>query len=179
MNRVLFILCIFLIGCSNNEQLPPIPRPKAYPRPTLYSAEYSSQKLNYSNSNLEINKSANFIALNDGWFNIEYPAYNITVNCTFTKVTKKSLSQVLQNRNERIALNLNGAYCHVTSWNGTDIIVANSALRTPVQFIATDSASFVLSGVAVANFPPHTRPDSVAPYINAVAADITHMLKHL
>lgn len=179
MSRLLIILCLCLAGCTATERQPAIPRPKAYPRPALYAADYRTYALEFAPSEIAVNKSAVVTSPKPGWFDIDYPDYGITVNCTLTPITPQTLSSVLDNRRERMALNLEGQYGEMTQWGGITLIVAPVALRTPVQFLATDSASFVLSGVAVGNYPAGTSPDSIAPYVNAVAQDITYMLKQL
>lgn len=180
MSKLLIILSLWcLMACTAADRQPAIPRPKAYPRPTLYAADYKTCPISGSAMEISVNKSAEVVSTKPGWFDICYPAYDITVNCTLTPITPESLSSVLDNRHERMALNLEGQYGEMTQWDGVTIIVAPAAMRTPVQFLATDSASFVLSGVAVGNYPAGASPDSIAPYVNAVAQDITHMLKQL
>lgn len=165
-------------GGSEERPAPvPVPRPRAYPRLHLYPASYRT--VNLGNIALQVNDSARLSSDRPRWLDIAYPAYGITVNCTLTDVTPASLASVLDNRSERMARNLGGASAELMQWPGATVIVADRALRTPVQFLATDSATYVLSGVAVADWPEATRPDSVAPYVSAVAADITHMLQSL
>ncbi len=179
MNRIVIIMCVFLAACTGAEHQPPIPRPKAYPRPALYPTEYRTYALPCSPDSIAVNSSAIVDSLKPGWFNIEYPTYNITINCTLTTISPQSFTEVLENRRERMTRNLEGSYGEMVQWDGTTIIVAPSARRTPVQFLATDSATYVLSGVAVGNYPTDTSVDSITPYVNAVAADITYMLKQL
>lgn len=179
MSRFWVIACVLLAGCIEAKHQPPIPRPKAYPRAALYPAEYSVYALPSAPGELAVNSSAAVTSPKSGWFDIAYPAYGITVNCTLTEVSAETLAGVLENRRERMARNLEGSHGEVAQWSGVTVIVAPTALRTPVQFLATDSMSYVLSGVAVSNYPADTSPDSIAPYVEAVAEDITHMLKLL
>lgn len=173
------VASLLLIACSDGGDRPaPVPRPRAYPRACIYPRSYSALKLD-NGIVLNINDSARVCEVRPGWFDVVYPAYGITVNCTLTQVDAPEISGVIDNRTERMARNLEGNYGEVAQRPGVTIITSATALRTPVQFLATDSASYVLSGVAVADFPPGAPADSVAPYVRAVAADVEKMLELL
>lgn len=122
-----------------------------------------------------INDSARVDSVAPGWFNIVYPAYGITVNCTLTR--SGNIGEVLANRLERLERNLGGRPAQQAAWDGRWLIVAPAALKTPVQFLMTDSVGYVLSGVAVSQWDASTAIDSVSPQIEALAADIAYMLK--
>lgn len=183
MRRLLLpaIASALLAGCTasgGGDRPAPVPRPRAYPRASLYPRSYSPLRLENGVS-LNINDSARVIAVRPGWFDVVYPAYGITVNCTLTQAAAAEIAGVIDNRTERMARNIEGHYGEVAQRPGVTIITSATALRTPVQFLATDSATYVLSGVAVADFPPGAPADSVAPYVRAVAADIEKMLELL
>lgn len=158
-------------GCSRRPA--PTPRPEGYPRIAVYGPEY--HMVRFGQLELAVNDSARVDSLAPGWFNIVYPAYGITVNCTITNA--ENLAQTLENRHDRFRRNLGNRRAQVLHLPGSELIVAPEVLKTPVQFILTDSLSFVLSGVAVSKWDETTNPDSVAPQINALAADIAYMLK--
>lgn len=167
------ILILFLAGCG--ERQPTLtPRPKAYPRIELYPPAYCRVPVSQQLS-LAVNDSAVVDIVSDGWFNIRYPAYGITVNCTLSPYS----AEVVANRLDRLDRNLGGSRGEVVSSPRGMVIVAPAALRTPVQLLATDSVSWVLSAVAVSDFPPGTATDSVSPVINAVASDMITLLEDL
>lgn len=181
MRLAAFILPLLLLpviaGCDRRPAA--VPRPRAFPRVTLYPRTYSRQALTFGPDSLVVNDSAQFVVSAPGWFDIVYPAYGITVNCTLTAVSPASVGGVLANRADRMARNLGDRSADIVEWPGIRVCVAPAALRTPVQFIATDSVSYVISGVAVSSFSSSVSVDSVAPLIDAVAADITYMLRNL
>lgn len=173
LRRFLPILAaLMLAGCGNgSEERPtPIPRPRAYPRPRLYPAAYHEVPI--GNLRLNINDSARIAEPRSGWLDIHYPAYGITVNATLTPVSPSSLPSVLANRHERIARDLDGVAATVEQSSGRTLIISPAALRTPLHYLATDSATYVLSAVAVADWPANAPLDSITPYVNAVAADL-------
>lgn len=150
----------------------------AYPRIELYPSTYRLH------NGLAVNDSARLDSLSPEWFNIVYPRYGVTVNCSRTRVdSPEQLATVISNRLERFSRNLgshSGEVASLTSasgWGGV-LFVAPSALKTPVQFLATDSAHVVLSGTAVMD-NPGTAPDSIAPVIDAIEADLLYLLKQL
>lgn len=175
------IVALLLLVCSCTKQPAPVPREHAYPRPTLYPDTYHSVAMPFGIDSIAVNDSAQIIpnAERADWFDIVYPAYNITINCSLTAVNSSTFESALNNRGERLMRNIDGQYAEAINVSGATLLIARQSLRTPVQFLATDSATWILSGVAVADFPPTTNPDSVAPIINSVANDIIHLLNHL
>lgn len=171
----LSMLLLPLAGCR--KQPVATPRPQAYPRPALYPQSY--QRVAVASAvgpdSLTVNDSARVLPVADGWFDILYPAYGIKVNCTLAPYSPEAMN----NRLERIDRNLGGAAAQVLSLPAGMLVVSTSALRTPVQLLAADSASWMLSAVAVSDFPASAAADSVAPIIDAVAADMTRLLENL
>ena len=164
-------LGVAICGCSRRPA--PTPRPEAWPRLAVYGPEYHPEHI--GPLTLMVNDSARVDSVGPGWFNIVYPAYGITVNCTLTQ--GGDVGAVLANRLDRLERNLGGRPAQEAAWDGRRLIVAPAALKTPVQFLMTDSVSYVLSGVAVSQWDAATAADSVSPQIEALAADIAYMLK--
>lgn len=159
-----------LCACSRPA---PTPRPDAYPRVEVYPATYRT--VSFGPLELMVNDSARVDSLSPQWFDIVYPAYGVTVNCSLT--LGGDWADVIANRRERIGRNLGDRPAQVVSAPGRELIVAPLALSTPVQFMITDSASYVLSGVAVSSWGATVPPDSVKPQIEALAVDLAHILK--
>ena len=168
---VMAAVAVAFAGCSRRPA--PVPRPQAWPRVEVYEPEY--RLAHFGPLQLAVNDSARLDSIAPGWFNIVYPAYGITVNCTLTDA--ENMAETIDNRHDRFRRNLGSRRARVMALPGSELIVAAEALKTPVQFIKTDSATYVLSGVAVSNWTETTNPDSVAPQINALAADLAFMLK--
>ncbi|MDE5959428.1 MAG: hypothetical protein K2G59_04630 [Muribaculaceae bacterium] len=179
--KKMIIMVLALAGCVGHGGRPAaVPRPRAYPRVELYPAAYSPHAV--GDVVLMVNDSARVVA--DGlWVDLVYPAYGLTVNCTVTQVTPSTVASVLDNRTERMALNAGGAYGEITrlmtDGGSTATLLATRAGTglTPIQFMATDSAAYVLSGAVTFSLP--VDPDSIRPVVDAVGADLLYLLQKL
>jgi len=176
----LFVLPFCALGCGHKSPVP-VPRPKAYPRAAVHAAAYGAVAVAGMDS-LWVNVSARVSEPRPGWVDIDYPGYGMAVNCTMTR--GGDIGQALANRAERMALNVGDAAGNVAQFRSRSglhvtMLTAPEAMRTPLQFLATDSATMIFSGVAVGNFAAGTDPDSVAPLVEAVGADLIHMLRNL
>lgn len=141
--------------------------------------------------NIEINKLANAQFTTNAqtrkgnkWFNIAYPQYGAMVYCTIVPVTKDNLNKEIKNRWQRIMLNANmGKPSSVIFEDSINNISAEMFFSpetsiTPVQFMATDSATFLFSGAL--NFQERIiNADSIRPIINYISEDIGYMLQNL
>lgn len=173
-----------LAACTSGPDAAPIPRPEAYPRAQLYPADYLRRQL-APDFSLEINRHASFdVSRSDGniiWFTIRYPLYcGLEVECTLQRrLSRSELLQALDNRTTRMALNSGGASGELTRITaGTyATVLTTPGVLTPVQFLATDSAEYLLSGTAV--LPQLFPTDSIAPVLRAVEADVIHMLREM
>lgn len=172
--RWFLLITTFLCVACTPKQSAPTPRPYAYPRIDLYPEEY--RQVEILGMPLQINSSAKIIAKTQpGWFDIIYDDYGVTVQATLTLARGDELQRVLDNRTERMARNLGGASAELTQGQDVTLLVAPTALRTPVQILLTDSLTYALSAVAVTDWPATTPPDSVAPILPALAADLLHL----
>ena len=175
---------------SSDADTVAVPRPTAYPRIDIYPSSYTT--IGVAHLAIEVNDSAvladkeHFPARDVSWIRINYPRYNADLYCTYTPITHAApLDMVLANREERMALNSGGASSELTEWlNDAGIacrmLITKSGTVTPVQYIATDSAKFVLSGALYMHGldkAPDT--DSIAPVVRAVEADVLHLLQNL
>lgn len=177
---LIFALLPALAGCDFNNSRPvATPRPEAFPRIETYAPEFRTLALPFGPDSLTVNAGAGADISPDGWIDIAYPAYGVTVRATLSPVGVTTVAEVLSNRLERLERNLGGARAQSARTGRGMVVVAPTALRTPVQLLATDSATWVLSAVAVADWPAGTDPDSVAPIVDALARDMTIMLNNL
>lgn len=177
---------ILLSGCSEDRQRNVVPRPTAYPRPTLYEPAYIA--IDSLPVAFEINSSALLSVRQPGkngtvWADISYPAYGATMHLTFTPVDSSSLEEVMANRAQRMALNLGtneGVQTDVPSDNGEfESIVLTSAGQTltPVQILSV-SDRWVVSG-ALRFTSGNTNADSLMPMLKAVERDMIHAARKL
>lgn len=179
MKRLLPLMLFVCAGCSHRAPAP-VPRPRAYPRTDIPSAVY--RPVTFGGYTLQVNDFAEVSQPKTEWIDIGYPRLDITVSCALNRPV--NIRAALANRAERMALNLNGTSAvmdRFTSRSGlyVTLLTARDVVRTPVQFIATDSAKVLLTGAAVADFNSEAKFDSVKPVIDSVSADITHMLRQL
>ncbi|MDE6489942.1 MAG: hypothetical protein K2L49_02155 [Muribaculaceae bacterium] len=178
-------------GCSDGSGNVLVPRPEGYPRIELYPPSYTVVSP-VGGLSLEVNSGAVVDTARIGgaaettsrWFNLQYPDYRAVIYCTYTPVDKASVASVLDNRRERMALNsggLPGEIVEVENRNGVtgQLLVTPAGSVNPVQFLATDSRRFVLSGAMTFIGAATVDADSVAPVVDAVCADMIHMLTTL
>ncbi|MDE7135919.1 MAG: hypothetical protein K2N91_04750, partial [Muribaculaceae bacterium] len=102
----------------------------------------------------------------------------------FSTVDPSRLESAIDNRSERIALNLGGREAEILSFAtpyslDCEVIVdKQGAGATPVQFIATDHRRFVVSGAA--HIKGDKMPiDSISPVVDMLRRDVIHSLKTL
>ena len=174
---ILAILAIIATAVAACSRPAATPRPRAYPRATVYPATY--REVSAPPLTLTVNDSARVLPGENGGFDLVYPAYGVRVYCSLTPVSGRDEAvSVLENRTERMALNTNGAAGQMTTMPGRVLLVTPTAAMTPVQFLATDSATYVLSGAAV-SANPSAPVDSLRPQVEALERDILTLLTNL
>lgn len=179
---------IVFSDCSDGGKAA-VPLPPAYPRVQLYDTVYTVVP-EAAPVRFLVNASAT-VAIPDRkegksrWVNISYPRYNAVMYCTFTPVTDSDRELVIANRAERMSLNtgdLPSEIITVDSHGGFhgQLLVTQSGSVTPIQFISTDGARWVVSGaVYLANPGRAAASDSIAPVIEALRVDAIHALAAL
>lgn len=182
---ILFAIAAAVSACSGSgdsaDGSAPVPRRKAYPRLNLPPREYSPvQGIDW---NIEANSAA-VASLgrgdNNDWITLSYPSLgDVSVMLTVIPASESQIPPVLDNRAERINLNLGANPGQV--WQVEDsllsgeIIVSNS-ITTPVQLLVTDNKSVVLTGAAfIPSLTPASR-DSLAPVVEYLTDDIIHLV---
>lgn len=183
-----------ITGCSsgqNDADTPPTPRPKAWPRINTYPEVYTTN--NTLSIPLSVNSGTTTHSVNTGNANSEaldivYPRYRATINLTLLKPRHGSdfaLKKAIDSRLERINLNLGTSQASVvsqTNQNGINTLLVKSlsAIPTPLQILATDSSTFLLSATVFIPFRPSVgATDSLAPVIESLNKDLTHMLEQI
>lgn len=160
-----------------------VPRRRAYPRLPEYGASYTpapgAPACYYVNSHAELSVDSG-----GRWLTVRYPLYDAEVYVTVTRTASQhELKAVLDNRRERMALNIGGAQAttaHVASPDSfVGVIVEAPGSVMPVQFVATDGVECVVSGAARLNVRPDAPYDSISPVVRTLSRDITFALKHL
>ncbi len=188
--RIEFIALALLLACGctgNSGQDNPVPRPRAFHRIEIPAAEYDTMVVD-GGVTLVTNSAARvFRKRPDGpstWVDIIYPTLGgATIYCSVTPVTENTVSRVVDNRLERMALNSGGNPGELLEFStpaGYDcrILVTGSGTATPVQFIAV-SPRDVVTGTLMVNVVDGFQPDSIGPVVDCVTRDVETLLRSL
>lgn len=190
-----FALCILatliavFASCSGHERT--APRPQGHPRAQAYDSVYAAP------AGLPLHFEANAqaeatVESKDGgavWLTVNYPAYDARLMCTFTPVTSATVSGVVDNRAQRMALNVIGNEPQVDelvndAGYAAVIICDPNAVATPVQFLAApaelEGDGWVVSGTAFfRNATAGASIDSLAPMVETMLRDVRHSIRVL
>ena len=158
------------------------PRRRAYQRIEAYAPEYTA--VDSLPIRLLVNSSATVSRPRRDWVNVSYPRYNATVFISVTEADSGNIDDVIANRIERIALNAGDVRVDALNIdNGrfsSTLYDAPAAVAMPLQFVATDGKSLVVSAsVFFDNADRITSLDSVAPAVEAIRRDLTTALDSL
>lgn len=166
-----------------------MPRPEGYPRIALYEAVYRNDSIGpvifESNAGTAVTERRQG-ADGTGWLTLAYPRYGAILYLTASPATASTLGGIIDNRLERISLNIGGATTELTEltgkggWHGR-VTLTPSGSATPLQILATSprgdcvvSGALFLEGAATA-----TSPDSLAPALEALRDDLIHAVNAL
>ena len=177
-------MAILLSHCATSDFV--IPKPRAYFRIEPYDTVYREfDKLPLT---LMVNDSAQCTLVNDSakasgseWINIYYPRYKATLYCSYLPVTRKSLRKHIDNRMQRIILNAGQEIPRNIIFEDTirnmsaSVYFTSSESISPLQFIATDSTSYLFSGALY--FNDKVKEDSISPVIGYITDDVIYMLQ--
>lgn len=166
-----------LAGCSHGggDANVAVPRRHAYPRPQL--PDTSMVTVPGAPLRFDVNAAATVTAPREGWLDVAYPSLGITLHTSFTPTSPQGVGEVMENRLERIMLNSGNRSPQWREWTnraGFAVAVATTeGSATPVQFVATDSCRWVVSGAAYFSRPGDAAGvDSLRPVISAIERDV-------
>lgn len=181
--------CILLAACSPDQGHTPVPRRTAFPRVCLYDSTYTSVDSIPVNISLNSALTPEVKTRQDGsiWLTAEYPAYNATLYVTATPVNESTVESIVDNRTERIHLNINGAGIRIEEMDNaagyhSNIIRTVSPSSTPLQFLAVNAGRprwVVYGSVFFGEMAASTPLDSIAPVYEAINRDIRHAMRSL
>lgn len=183
-----FSVLAFLSACAvKDNDAVATPRRQAYPRIEVPDSTFRTDEL--LPNGLEINAVADFEITRSNaaglWLNVAYPRLDAEIFFTFTPITPSTTVAVLDNRVERAALNAGSSEVELVDFiseEGLNCRVISSiggSGTTPVQFIATDSATIVVSGAAYLRHLTAATRDSLRPVVAMLRRDIIHALKNI
>ena len=177
-------LCTALAGCTEKKsQTAAVPKPAAYPRIADPGTQYVV--VDSLPVNLLANAEATVSRPRPDWIDISYPELGATVHVSLTMTSPDDIARVIDNRSERIALNVAGvsstAETTIESPDFTSVIISSPETRsTPLQFLSHNGKSLVISGTAFfGNVSPEASIDSLAPIVSYINRDLTHALSNL
>ncbi len=174
------LMMLTIAACRGSET--PIPRRTAYPRPALLDTVMTAAPdlpLYFP-----VNAQAKISSPGKGWLDVVYPSYGATLHVSFTQVSPSTLEEVKHNRMERLMLNcgdLTTENSEFTNPAGYSILATyTEGANTPLQFVATDNISIVVSGAIYLSDPnAPAAVDSIAPIIDALQGDLIRSLMRL
>ena len=184
VTALLIALLALLAACGDSQPAPAVPRRPAYPRPALYPQQYAMPEFPVR---FPTNAAATVTterASGSHWLTVDYPRYGASLYVTATPVANGSaLRAEVDNRLRRMELNAGSVPVDetdgLTSGGHWTMTRARGASATPLQFIIYPAADrgWVVSG-AVFLKGQIAPSDSLAPIINALAADLRYALDH-
>lgn len=172
---------VFLSGClSGSGGDRPVPRRVAYPRVEAYDSVYVGVAQS-GRVNLEVNASAVVSVPRDSagivWIDVRYPRYNAVLHLTLAEASGEALTRIAANREERFARDTEGMRVTVTEVDNDFAEVrigrGHGQTVTPLHLMATDGATFFLSGALELNGNPSSVEVSF-PVVDAVYNDMVH-----
>lgn len=170
-------------GAGNDSA---VPKPEGWPRIELPGRNHRIHTIGPAGLMFNSDAAVSMQQKDDSswWITVTYPQFrNAALYLTLSPTDRQETSSIMDNRRERMELNSGGATTVITeltsagNWH-CELAETRSSLTTPVQLLATDSAS-VLSGAFYLDLPAGSSPDSIAPMIKAVRDDMLFLLKNL
>lgn len=179
----LSILALTIASCGKPQDQS-VPRRTGYYRMQEYPAQYTRH--DEVPLALNANSSARFDVevRSDGsyWVTVDYYRYKASIYYTFTPLAERDATALVENRLERMRLDLGNAADLSTEEymnpNGVNVwmVYAPHSLSTPVKFLALNN-DWMVSGTAfLSGVTPVTNADSVAPAIEAITRDARYAM---
>lgn len=187
---VLFVAAcgVGIARCTANNY--EIPKPEAYPYIEPYDSVYvcyDSLPVSFdinaaAQTKIIPSEMADTLGIKSNWLNIRYPRYEATLHCTALRGNNALILSHLENRKKRIEMNLLNIPAHSIHIEDPDnkftseLFFSSGESMTPIQFLATDSNTFILSGALRFDREINDH-DSVSPVIEYITRDIVQMLQ--
>ena len=182
MRKVMYLFlasCLVTIGCQDE---PPKPKPRAYPR--IEFPEQTYQEYNAAGCPFTFQfPSYAEIKTKDHpcWFDIDMPAFNAKVHCSYTPVTSRAQHDDLVKDAFIIAdkINARANYMEqspIHNANGVGGLELNwtGPAASAVHFFLTDTTHHFFT--AALYFDSKVQPDSLAPMVTFIQKDIDKMI---
>lgn len=181
----LLVVIVMLSACRQSS----VPRPDGYFRIDAYPEEWRTDTL--GRILLQVNDSSYSVvprAATEGyvWHNIVYPRYKATIYLSYIPISDKNELSMLLAESRDLVYRQSMGTPSVTAVEYEDATLPLYAIlyrlsaesATPLQFVATDSACFLLRGALYYDMSP-LRYDSVAPTLEYLEGDMIHMIESI
>lgn len=176
-------MVIFLSACRESVT----PKPDGYFRIEPYPQTFRMDTIGWIA--ISVNDSARSVVPADKsdaeayWLNLTYPRYRATLYLSYIPVKGHDNLELLLSEGRELVYrqNVNTSAVRAVAYENRErtlfatLYTLSAESATPLQFIATDSAGFVLRGVLYYDAP--VRQDSVAPTIEFLEADIMQLIE--
>ena len=177
---------LFASGCSQSRGPAPVPRPTAYPRIEIATAEYvpaTGTPLEF-----DVNRTASTVRCDTAsngavWLTVTY-APGASIYVTFTPVESDAEAvAVAANRYERLSRDLGRAMWSVDALTASadtfTMYTTDEAVPTPAAAIAILPGMVVSGTVALTSPAFIANPDSMAPARDYILEDLWHGFQSL
>lgn len=153
-------LALLTAACSGRHDTSSgmIPRREAHYRITPYDSATVDVRLPHVT--LSVNSAAVIDTMtadsHNMWINVTYPRYDAVIHYTVTTGDATLLSKAIDNRQERMSLNAGSSHCevfHFSNPSGAEGVIWShpTASVTPLQMLATDGKTYMVSGTVEMN----------------------------
>ena len=189
LSNIYFVFVIMLFySCS--EETMKLPKPRMYPKVNYPEKIYSDFDRSLCNFTFRIPTYTTIVQdsfvfegepLHPCWFDINIPALNASIYCSYYRITKeKDLSSLIND-----AFNITGKHNIKANFRKETIIDSNDGnkgilfeiegpVASPVQFYLTDQQNHFFRGSLY--FNNKVNPDSTAPVLTFVKTDIDTLI---
>ena len=192
MKKSAYLLLTLMLGACDDYV--PVPKQRAYPRVVYPEKTYVPFDLAYCHFTFDmpryaqVERDTTFFEekpISDCWFNLNVPALNAKIYCSYYPVTNRGrLEELIQ---DAFILaqkhNIKASYIEEIPVRRPDqrvhgmVFSIEGAAASAYQFFVTDSTRHFLRGALY--FDTQARPDSLAPVLSFMKRDIDRMVETL
>lgn len=193
--RCLLACCLLFLVYSCGDEVPPVPKPRSYPRVDYPARAYTALGADYCNftfsrpASTTVEREESYfddVPADSCWFNLRLaPQLNGTLHFSYYPVTSYGQWEELRDEAfelvgvhnqrasdiEEIVIHRDSARVH-----GVAFDIAGPA-ASPFQFFLTDTTDHFLRGALY--FETRVNPDSLAPVVAYVKEDIYRIIETL
>ncbi|MEZ4894507.1 MAG: hypothetical protein R3A50_00865 [Saprospiraceae bacterium] len=192
MYRLLF--CLVILSFFSCEDYVPVPKPRAYPKVVYPEKTYKAFDETYCAFTFEqpeyatIEHDTTYFdekARNDCWFNIRVAPLNATIFCSYYPIHDRAEFDEFVKDSYEITNkhNVKASYIEETAIARPEdkvygvVFNVEGPAASSYQFFLTDSTRNFLRGSLY--FNTEARPDSLAPVVTFMRADLDHLVETL